>query len=243
MRISSRCHAVLGLAYLPPWSVNAGIVTGEEVTLIVDTGANALAASTIHGYATALRPGNRMMVINAEKHFDHIGGNSFFHDLGIDVYGHSEIERTEAEFAAEMADFKAAIMDPARQASGEESAFYHATRLANPNKSIRDDTGFELGNCSVDVLLTPGHTDTNISVYVPADGVLYCGDALTSVYLPNLDTGSVKVGWRQWLASLDRIARLAPKAIVPGHGPAMIGEDVGRGIERMRRILEEAIDG
>ena len=44
MRLSPRCFAVTGLAYIPPWSVNAGFVAGEHTTLVVDTGANALAA-------------------------------------------------------------------------------------------------------------------------------------------------------------------------------------------------------
>ena len=43
MKISARCYAVTGLAYSPPWSVNAGFITGEEVTLIVDTGGNGAA--------------------------------------------------------------------------------------------------------------------------------------------------------------------------------------------------------
>ena len=49
MRVSNRCYAVTGLGYLAPWCVNAGFVAGSEVTLVVDTGANALAAATIYG--------------------------------------------------------------------------------------------------------------------------------------------------------------------------------------------------
>jgi hypothetical protein len=47
MRLSDRCFAVTGLAYVPPWSVNSGFVAGEQITLVIDTGANALAAATI----------------------------------------------------------------------------------------------------------------------------------------------------------------------------------------------------
>src|SRR5450755_31912 len=73
MQLSSRCYAVTGLGYSAPWCVNAGFVTGDELTLVVDTGANRLAAQSIHGYASAARPGNQLRVINTEKHFDHIG--------------------------------------------------------------------------------------------------------------------------------------------------------------------------
>jgi glyoxylase-like metal-dependent hydrolase (beta-lactamase superfamily II) len=97
VRISERCYAVTGLAYTLPWVVNAGFIVGDEETLIVDTGANTLAAATIHGYATAVRPDNRLSVVNTEKHFDHIGGNGFFPELEAPIHGHPGIARTAAE--------------------------------------------------------------------------------------------------------------------------------------------------
>lgn len=96
MKISNRCYAVTGLGYSAPWCVNAGFIAGDATTLVVDTGGNRLAAATIHGYAEATRPGNELLVINTEKHFDHIGGNSFFRRRGIDIWGHAAIRRTEA---------------------------------------------------------------------------------------------------------------------------------------------------
>ncbi len=225
---------------MPPWSVNAGFIVGGETTLIVDTGANALAAATILGYAAAVRPGNRLLVLNTERHFDHIGGNGYFRDKGIDVYGHVRIERTDDEFRSELAEFKAAIAHPVRGALGEEQAFYFETSLANPNRPITGDIELELGGCTVQVLLTPGHTPTNISVYVPGDGVVFCGDCLTNRYLPNLDCGGPE-DWRQWLRSIDRIEELEPSAIVCGHGPVAEGGEVARLIEAMRSILNQAI--
>jgi glyoxylase-like metal-dependent hydrolase (beta-lactamase superfamily II) len=240
MRISPRCFAVTGLAYVPPWSVNSGFVTGEHTTLVIDTGANALAAATIHGYATAARPANRLLVANTEKHFDHIGGNGFFRNLSIDVYGHSTIDRTDTEFLREQAEFNAAIQDQPRRARGEAAAFYAGTTLANPNHPVRADTNLDLGECRVQLVLTPGHTPTNLSVYVPGDGVLYCGDCLVNLYQPNLDAGTLP-DWREWLNSLDRIDRLQPRAIMPGHGPVATGDEVPRLIESVRKVVESAI--
>src|SRR3984885_14159814 len=105
MQLSNRCFAVTGLGYLPPWTVNAGFVTGDETTLIVDTGANAAAASTIYGYASMARPSNRLLGLNTERPFDHIGGNGYFRQRGIHVHGHASIQRTADEFRAEIADF------------------------------------------------------------------------------------------------------------------------------------------
>jgi glyoxylase-like metal-dependent hydrolase (beta-lactamase superfamily II) len=241
MRLSNRCFAVTGLCYLPPFSVNAGFVTGDETTLIIDTGANAAAAATIHGYATTARPSNRLLVLDTERHFDHIGGNGYFRTRGIDVYGHASIQRTEDEFVAEMAEFKQGIASPARRLTQDVRIFYHGTRLANPNCPITGDFSMALGGCEVEVLLTPGHTPSNICVYVPSDSALYCGDCLINGYVPNLDAGSVN-DWREWLNSLDRIAALQPRIVVAGHGPVATGEEVPRMIERVREILQESIE-
>jgi glyoxylase-like metal-dependent hydrolase (beta-lactamase superfamily II) len=240
MRVSDRCYAVTGLGYSTPWCVNAGFVAGDSMTLIVDTGANRLAAQSIHGYAVAATPGNELRVINTEKHFDHIGGNSFFRELGIDVWGHVGITRTAAEFETELTEFNEGIENPARRARGEAGAFFHGTQLANPNCSIAEDTVFELGGCRAEILLTPGHTPTNVSVWIPSDGVLFTGDCLIREYLPNLDAGGVE-DWRVWLASLERVEKLKPVVVVAGHGPVSRADEVGKQIESLRRILHESI--
>lgn len=241
MRLSDRCFAITGLGYLPPWTVNSGFITGDERTLIVDTGANAAAASTIHGYASIARPSNQLLVLDTEWHFDHIGGNGYFRERGVDVYGHVSIERTGDEFRAEISDFNAEIANAARRSHREAEVFYHGTRLENPNCPIAEDSRLELGNCEIDILLTPGHTPSNISVYVPSEGVLFCGDCLVNRYLPNLDAGNV-ADWLVWLNSLDRIAELSPRAIVPGHGPVATGDEVPPLIESVRGILRQSIE-
>ena len=164
MLLSNRCFAVTGLGYLPPWTVNAGFITGDETTLVVDTGANAAAAASIYGYASIARPSNRLVVLDTERHFDHIGGNAYFRERGIDVHGHAGIQRTEDEFRAEISEFNAEISNPARRLRHESEIFFHETRLANPNCPITGDARMNLGSCEVEILLTPGHTPSNISV-------------------------------------------------------------------------------
>src|SRR5512140_72611 len=163
MQLSEHCYAVTGLAYAAPWSLNAGFIAGGEMTLVVDTAATALSAATIHGYAVAVRPGNRITVINTEKHFDHIGGNGYFRGKGIDIYGHAGIARTEAEFREEIEEFNSAIPTSVRRKRREADVFYAGTGLTGPNVPVTADMGLSLGGCEVQILLTPGHTPTNLS--------------------------------------------------------------------------------
>ena len=240
MRLSPRCYAVTGLAYSSPWCVNAGFIIGDAETLVVDTGGNALSGQTVHGYATAVQPLNRLRVLNTEKHFDHIGGNAYFRAHRVDIWGHHALARTPAEFEAEIAEFNDAIPNPKRRAAGEAAAFFHLTQLTNPDHAIEQDTSFDLGNCTVEILLTPGHTATNISAWVPSDGVLYTGDCLIAEYIPNLDAGTPD-DWRIWLESIDRLEALNPAVVVMGHGPVVHGAQVQAMMERVRGVLRESI--
>lgn len=240
MRLSNRCYAVTGLGYATPWCVNAGFVTGDNMTLVVDTGANTLAAQTVYGYASATRPNNQLQVVNTEEHFDHIGGNGFFRELGIDIRGHTGIARTTAEFEAEITEFNNAIPNETRRTQCEGRAFFDGTNVANPNCGIQQDTRFDLGGCMAEILLTPGHTETNLSVWIPDDRVLFSGDCLINQYLPNLDAGTA-ADWRTWLGSLRRIEALGPAVVVPGHGPMARGDDVRIIIDTVRQVLEESI--
>jgi glyoxylase-like metal-dependent hydrolase (beta-lactamase superfamily II) len=240
MQLSDHCYAITGLGYVTPWCVNAGFVVGGEMTLIVDTGTNTLAAQSIHGYASTARPANKLRVINTEKHFDHIGGNGYFRELGLEVWGHAEIARTPDEFQVEIDEFNNAICDPVRRARFEAHAFFHRTNLTNPSRQIHDDTSFDLGGLNVEILLTPGHTPTNLSVWIPEDGVLFTGDCLIREYLPNLDSGT-RVDWQLWLESLERIEQLKPDFVVAGHGPVSRGEEIPAVIDSVRTVLRESI--
>ena len=97
MKISDHCYAITGLSFIPPWAVNAGFIVGQRQTLIVDTGPNFLSAQTIYGYASTVQAENSLIALNTEQHFDHLGGNSFFQEKNIDIYGHYQIHREEGD--------------------------------------------------------------------------------------------------------------------------------------------------
>ncbi len=241
MRLSPSCYAIPGLCCIPPWWHNAGFVVGGSRTLVVDTGGNLAAAQTIHGYATAAKPGQPLVAVNTEPHLDHLLGNAFFSERGVEILGHASIARTEADFARYQEDVRACIADRARGARHEERSFFAGTVLLNPTKPIVEDTALDLGGIEATLVLTPGHTPGNLSVHVSAERVLYAGDCLEPGHMPGLEEGAPDA-WRAWLSSLDRIEELGPLVVVPGHGhvlddAAAIREELAR----VRSVLREAI--
>ena len=241
MRLSPSCYAIPGLCCIPPWWHNAGFVVGGSRTLLVDTGGNLAAAQTIHGYATAVKPAQPLVAVNTEPHLDHLLGNAFFTELGVEVLGHASIARTEDDFARYQEEVRAGIADGVRRARHEERSFFAGTALQNPTRPVLEDMALDLGGISAELVLTPGHTPANLSVYVPAERVLYAGDCLEPGHLPGLEEGSPD-DWRAWLSSLERIEALEPLVLVPGHGVVLVGEAAIREeLARVRGVLREAI--
>ncbi len=241
MKYSEHCYAVTGLAFIPPWAVNSGFVTGKKSTLIVDSSASLLSAQTVWGYALAVRPQNTLIVVNTEQHFDHTGGNSFFREKGIDIYGHFKINRQERDLLTTIDDYNQTIPDSIRKERHEGEILFQGTQFANPNQLIFGDMELDLGEISAQILLTPGHTPTNISVYIPSDRVLFCGDCLVNGYFPNLTEGACG-DWQQWKNSLERILHLNPEIIIPGHGAVISQNDIEKQIHQIHDILQQAIE-
>jgi glyoxylase-like metal-dependent hydrolase (beta-lactamase superfamily II) len=241
VKLTSRCHAALGLACIPPWTVNAGLVVGDRRTLLVDTGYCSAAALTLLGYGEALRPGNELVAVVTEPHLDHILGISALRERGVEVYGHAAVSRKAEDLEGEIAEYAACVTDPARRDRGEARLPFARTRVTPPSQPIAAEARLELGGAAAEILFTPGHTPANLSVYVPQQRVIYTGDCVVEGYLPNLEAGG-PAEWRTWLGSLDRIAALRPEVIVPGHGMPLQGAGVSTGIDRVRRALERAIE-
>jgi cyclase len=239
VRLGRHCYALAGFGYLPPWSVNAGFVCGERLTLVVDTGPTAYAAATILGYAQAARPANTVIAVNTELHLDHLAGNSLLREQGIDVYGHPSIARSNADLAVDVAAYEACVIDPARR---EEARLpFLGTHIANPNQIVDRDQALDLEGVTAQLLLVAGHTTANLAVWIAEDHVLYSGDTVVSDYRPNLAAGTPS-DWHCWLQSLDRLESLGAEILVPGHGRILRGEEIATEIARIRVSLLRALD-
>lgn len=241
MKYSKHCYGITGLSAETPWQVNSGFVVGNKATLIIDTGSNYLAAKTIYGYCRSVNVKNTLIGVNTEPHFDHIGGNSFFQEKGVDIYAHPAIRRKPEDFLQNKRDFNSTIVNKVRRSRNESDAFFYMTTLANPNKPLAQGDSLDLGGIMASAHETPGHTPYNISLFIDTDGVLFTGDTVVSGYLPNLEGGRTK-DWENWLTSIECIERLHPEILIPGHGDVIEGpREIRMALENLRSILVTAI--
>lgn len=94
--------------------------------------------------------------------------------------------------------------------------------LFKPDREIKDGDEIKLGQTTLKIIQTPGHSMGSLCVYTP--GSLFSGDTLFY-----RDYGRTDLGGSEELMqkSLKRLATLPPETMVyPGHGPATtIGDE------------------
>lgn len=240
LKIANNCFAITGLYCVAPWSVNAGFIVGDKKTLVIDAGSNYVSARTIYGYAKITKPGNEMMLINTEKHLDHIGGNGLFRENNIDIFGHLLVNRKQEDLEIWIVEINRGISEEMRRNANEGAIAFEKTEIVNPNCTLEKEVDIDLGGITAKILMTTGHTDTNISIYCEQDKVLYCGDCVVKKFMPNIEEDSIEM-LNSWLRSLERIAGMKVDVLVPGHGDIIYEKDKIKEIERIKKILTDKI--
>jgi len=248
MKLTKSCYMVSGLAHETSFSVNAGFVTGKGETLIIDSGYNFLSAQTILGYAKAVAPKNTIKyLINTEIHFDHILGNDVFKQVGATIIACNKKafeSKPGAPTNSWLSKWMTHKLPPGlkgRIENNEGHIFFYKTNPCRPDRYINKDEGLTVGGVKVQLLLTPGHTNTNISIYIPSEKVLYAGDIIYSKYLPTTRFGNIKL-WKKWITSLKKIEKLDIDFLVPGHGPLCKRKEIYNEIVRHKQLIRNKIE-
>ncbi|MCD2517752.1 MBL fold metallo-hydrolase [Massilia sp. G4R7] len=203
-------------------SSNNVLFTGPHDTALVDSGYLTHAPQTLALLRHALqgRPLDRLL--NTHLHSDHCGGNALLQAS----YGcHTAIPVLEAD--------KVAAWDEealSYRATGQQCARFTFDATLAPGDVL------ELGGLRWQVLAAPGHDPHALLLFCADEGVLMSGDALWEngfgVIFPELagEPGFAEVG-----ATLDLIATLDARIVIPGHGPLF--DDVAGALTRARGRL------
>jgi glyoxylase-like metal-dependent hydrolase (beta-lactamase superfamily II) len=203
-------------------SSNNVLCIGRDETALVDSGYVTHAPQTLALVRQALHGRRLDRLVNTHLHSDHCGGNAQL----VQAYGcHVTIPAAEAA--------KVAAWDEdalSYRATGQQCARFAFDATLAPGESLL------LGDLPWQVLGAPGHDPHALLFFCPAEGVLISGDALWEngfgVVFPELagEPGFDEVG-----ATLDLIASLDARVVIPGHG-AVFG-DVAQAVARARSRL------
>ena len=184
-------------------SSNVIVWNGPDGVVIVDNMADTMAAELEQslGMETIRRTRH---VFNTHWHHNHVGGNALF-----------------AEHASVLAParLRDRLMEDQRLVFLVDQTFPRLPPSAWPNTTFDDSVTVHINGAEVRAWYTPGHTDSDATIYLAGPNVLAMGDLYTSRgwILPDLDTGGSVLGIADALAhALD----VAPDdaVVVPGHG-------------------------
>jgi len=147
--------------------VHAYIVVGEQLA-VVDTGVAASHHTIVEALAELDKsPAEVAWIVNTHAHPDHAGGNRQFQ------------ESVDPKFTCHV---KAARWIEDMDLQFKERPIYGFDSLVGGSvqvtRQLEDGDEIDLGDMTLQVIFTPGHSPGSISLFCPQDGTLLTGDAI-----------------------------------------------------------------
>lgn len=208
-------------------SSNNIVIAGHESTALVDSGYDSHQQQTVALVCHALGTRALDTLVNTHLHSDHCGGNAALQQ-------HYPALRTwippgQAQFVA--------AWDPVALSyvpTGQHCSPFRFDGTLMPGNDV------VLGDWLWQVFSAPGHDPSAVVLFEPQSRLLISGDALWrngfGVVFPELAGES---GFEEVAATLDLIASLEPKTVIPGHGAVFT--EVDDALAAARRRLESFV--
>jgi glyoxylase-like metal-dependent hydrolase (beta-lactamase superfamily II) len=201
----------------PVLDVNATLVLGEGVALLVDTLATPAQAAEL---AAAARRVTRVpwALVNTHHHFDHTFGNAALAgDPPCDIWAHEE---TVSLLRARPEAVRREAYEEALRLAPDLAAELAEAPILAPNRAVHRESTVDLGGRPVLLRhLGRAHTAGDLIVHVPDADVIVAGDLVEEGAPPSFGD-AYPLEWPEALAALLRLTTPGT-VVVPGHGAAV----------------------
>jgi len=213
---------------------NAAIIDTGDKTLVIDSFMTAQAAVELRSETVRLTGRSAFLLVNTHWHGDHTWGNQVFDDVPIAstqrtmelivADAPTDLVAYEAELDAQLgalrtrleSDDAAVRAAAARRIRGVEAYKSAAPgfRVTLPDLLFEDRLVVE-GQRRVELITYGGgHTESDVFAWIPDAKVVIAGDLCWNRIHPRTWDGDPVA----WAGILDRMARLDPMRVHPGHG-------------------------
>ncbi len=197
-------------AYTAEGDPNSGVVIGDDAVMVIDTQATPLMARDVIKRIRKITDKPIKYVMLTHYHAVRVLGASAYgaeHIIASQDTYDLIVERGKQDYKSEYERFP-------RLFRGGDSI----PGLTWPTLTFKGEMTLWLGKLEVKILqLGRGHTKGDTVVWLPKDKILFSGDLVEYAATPY--TGDAYL--TNWPATLDNIAALKPRKLVPGRGDAL----------------------
>lgn len=201
--------------------VTASAVVTREGIVVIDTLPFPEETEDMIDYLDGLGQGPIKYLVNTHWHGDHTNGNYLFPD-SVELVCHKLCQEAMLTHGHQ-----------ALESSKDSSPLLEHVQLRVPNVIFENgELVLHVGNKSVELTLTPGHTLDSIVAYVREDKVLVAADTIMPV--PYFVWGS-RHDFRQ---SLTMLKDFNLESIVQGHGEVLLRGEIPKAIDSSIEYLD-----
>jgi len=217
-------------AYTAEGDPNTGIVIGDNAVMVIDTQATpAMAQDVIRRIREVTDKPIKSVVLSHYHAVRVLGASAYRPEHIIASHDTYELiaERGEQDKASEIGRFPRLFRDVESVPTG----------LTWPTITFKGEMTLWLGKLEVKLLqLGRGHTKGDTVVWLPQDKVLFSGDLVEFDATPYAGDAY----FQDWPKTLDNIAALKPRALVPGRGAALQNEaEVAEGLAGTKAFVSD----
>lgn len=197
-------------AYTAEGDPNSGVIIGDDAVMVIEAQATPLMAEDVIAKVRAVTNKPIKYLVLTHYHAVRVLGAAAYKAEEI-ITSHKTLEmimeRGKQDWDSEFGRFP-------RLFKGHESI----KGLTYPTMTFSDKMTVDLGNKKVELIhIGEGHTRGDIIAWLPEDKVCFAGDLVEYGATPYCGDAQLK----KWAGTLERLAALKPKALVPGRGEAL----------------------
>jgi glyoxylase-like metal-dependent hydrolase (beta-lactamase superfamily II) len=188
---------------------NIGIIVGRDGVLVVDTGMGPRNAETVLNEVKKITSKPVAYLTITHFHPEHGMGAQAFPASTIVIYPTAQ--------KIELLEKGPAMMKEFSGVSPEIADLLKPVKLRMPNITFSEEAEVDLGDFPVRLLhWNSAHTRGDSFVFLPKQRIVFGGDVVINRFFPIMaDSDSSGTNWIQ---TLERLEKLDPAIVVPGHG-------------------------
>jgi glyoxylase-like metal-dependent hydrolase (beta-lactamase superfamily II) len=217
-------------AYTAEGDPNTGVIVGDDAVMVIDTQATPVMAQDVIKHIRAVTDKPVKYVVLSHYHAVRVLGASAYKPEHViasrDTYD-LIVERGEADKASEIGRFPRLFRNVESVPAG----------LTWPTITFSGAMSIWLGKLEVQLLqVGRGHTKGDTIAWLPQQKILFSGDLVEFDATPYAGDAY----FQDWPNTLDKLAAMKPRALVPGRGAALTTpEQVAAGLKGTRDFIAD----